>query len=81
MVSKVDVERLGGVGYGSGALGAGGMANGRDDMGYLRGESNGMAKLTEDDVRKIRALRESRGFSQGELAIKFGGRSWGHVTV
>jgi hypothetical protein len=55
----------------------------------LRGEDNPMAKLTEDDVRHIRALLKT-GLSQAKIARQFGvtqmvvskistGKNWGHV--
>ena len=37
-----------------------------------RGEKNGRAKLTEDDVREIRRLHAEGGSSQRFLAAKFG---------
>jgi hypothetical protein len=55
----------------------------------VRGEKHGCAKLTEDEVREILALRGK--LSQKEIAKRFGvsdthvydilnGRSWNHVT-
>jgi hypothetical protein len=59
----------------------------------LKGEANGRSKLTEDDVRSIRALYISRRgtLSQNALASRFGvapslihriihRESWGHVA-
>lgn len=55
-----------------------------------RGEENGMAKLTEEIVKAIRADYKRGGVSQRELAVKYGisqptvshvvtGYVWGHV--
>jgi hypothetical protein len=57
---------------------------------HARGESNPSAKLTEDEVRQMRALRQ-QGVSAAELGRRFGvtersahrvvtRRDWGHVA-
>jgi len=56
-----------------------------------KGIANGMAKLTEDDVRGIRRLYETENFLMRELALRFGvatgtvcqiisQRAWRHVV-
>ena len=41
-------------------------------QGWIKGESNGRARLTEDDVREIRALIELGKHSQREIGQEYG---------
>ena len=61
-----------------------------DDAPHPRGESHGFSKLTDDQVRVMRYLRHVEGFSESNLARRFGvsqgnvsmicsGKTWGHV--
>lgn len=43
-----------------------------------KGNANGMAKLTEDNVREIRRLYATGNFTQRELALRFG---VSHATI
>jgi hypothetical protein len=46
------------------------------------GENNGLAKLTEDEVRQVRKLALDRTYSQRQIARMFGikhGRTWRHL--
>jgi len=62
----------------------------RNGRSSTSGNANGMAKLTEDNVREIRRLYATGDFTQKELALKFGvsqsvvsgivqRRTWKHV--
>ena len=44
----------------------------RSPSGHRCGESHQRAKLTTDQVREMRAMRESTGASYAALAAKFG---------
>jgi len=67
------------------------LAKGRGhDIGPRPGSTNGMAKLTEEDVKDIRSLYDGQRGSQSELARWYGiapqtlrdavvGRTWRHV--
>jgi ribosome-binding protein aMBF1 (putative translation factor) len=46
--------------------------DGRQNARPQRGVANGRAKLCEDDVREIRALYAAGGWSQPQLARRFG---------
>jgi hypothetical protein len=67
------------------------MERGRHRTGPVRGEQNGNAKLTEEDVRKIRRMIQD-GERNQEIAARFGvthqmipkirrGHFWQHVTI
>lgn len=43
---------------------------------HQRGERNGRAKLTEDDVREIRAKYSTGDFTQAELGAAYGVSAW-----
>ncbi|WP_238538481.1 hypothetical protein [Nitrolancea hollandica] len=62
----------------------------RTHPGLAKGQRNGRAKLTDDDVRAIRRIFASGGITRRDLAKQFGvsnvvignilsGKSWSHV--